>query len=65
MQPNRSIVIIAVFIALIVGCFYLYENRVAVYAQMNAWDLLPKNEAMTELYFSDYAKLPKQTLEQY
>jgi hypothetical protein len=36
--------------------------RTAIYKQLNDWDLIPRNEAFTELYFNSYDNLPKETV---
>jgi hypothetical protein len=40
--------------------FDLYQYKADMYAQMNAWKLIPQPERFTELYFNDSANLPSQ-----
>lgn len=47
--------LVLVLIALLFGCIYLYTNRVAL-------KIVPENQPLTELYFTDYAKLPTATV---
>jgi hypothetical protein len=35
-----------------------FLSRAALARQMNAWQLLPRPEPLTELYFTDYSQLP-------
>jgi hypothetical protein len=49
-----SLAILAAFM------FVMYQNKNAVYAQMDEWKLIPRSERFTELYFNDHINLPKQ-----
>ncbi|NTW14235.1 MAG: hypothetical protein HGA31_04370 [Candidatus Moranbacteria bacterium] len=58
LAKRRSVMIAAMLIITAV-VFFTYLKRDAIYAQMNAWLLIPKPERFTELYFSDHTNLPK------
>src|ERR1700722_16939 len=51
-----------VLVLLFAAAVFLYISRSAVYAQLNAWDLIPQPETFTELYFQNSSNLPTETV---
>ena len=52
------LVVILVVLLLAAVAVLMYAQKDAVYAQLNAWHLVPVPERFTELYFEDHTKLP-------
>jgi hypothetical protein len=61
LKKLASFLIITLLVLVVAGIF-IYVNRTELYTEMNRLDLVPKPEALTELYFNDYAELPKTTV---
>ncbi len=62
-RNNRGrIFLVATLVVLLAIAIFIYAERGKVYAEMNNLKLVPQNEAFTELYFNDYAALPKNTV---
>ena len=40
------------------GALLCFSSKAAIAAQLNAWKVLPRPERFSELYFTDYARLP-------
>jgi hypothetical protein len=59
---NKQTIISIVAIALISIAFVLYTFSGSIYNTLNAWDLIPKPEKFTELYFDNASLLPRTTV---
>ena len=57
--PVKSVII---FVLLFAAVIFLYVSQSGIYAQLNAWDLIPRPETFTELYFQNSSNLPTETV---
>lgn len=62
MKRTTFITVIIIIIALISAVVVLYIYRDAAYTQLNNWDLIPRPETFTELYFDNASSLPRATV---
>jgi hypothetical protein len=54
---NKYVAYIAAFV-LVAATLILYFNTAAITRQLNAWQLLPQPERLTELYYEKHTELP-------
>lgn len=59
MTFNLKIRPIVAGLALLILIVLAFHNQKAIASQLNAWNLLPKPETFTELYFENHINLPK------
>lgn len=55
---NAITIVVAIFVTLLLGALLIHQRQ-AIYTQLYDWKLIPRNERITEVYFTDSKTLPE------
>ena len=62
MKSRTTTILLFILFVILAASFFLYQDKSAVYAELNSLKLIPQPEQFTELYFENSSNLPRSTV---